>query len=139
MNLYCVMIPTHRNRKLKGGWFDFKWRRKFRRRHDETIRKNVAILHGGYTFLSRSEGGWMNGPNNFQVEGVRPFLFTAETQEKADIIADLVCIHYDQITVMMSVWAQDVQFRDKRELIPFFTNMLSANWTGRLRRELPVK
>jgi len=36
------------------------------------------------------------GPGHFQVEGMRPFLFTAETQEKANIIADLICIHYEQ-------------------------------------------
>jgi hypothetical protein len=137
MNLYFVMIPTHRN--PNGRWFDFKWRRKFSRRHDESIMMIVAILHGGYTFLPRSEGGWMNGPYNFQVEGMRPFLFTAESQDKANIIADLVCIHYEQVTVMAGIWAQDVQFREKRELIPFFTNMLSPSWMTKLRRELAVK
>jgi hypothetical protein len=76
MNLYCVMVPTHRN--PSGGLFDFKRRRRFSRRHDEAIMINVAILHGGYTFLARSEGGWMNGIEHFQVEVMRPFLFTAE-------------------------------------------------------------
>jgi hypothetical protein len=134
MNLYCVMIPTHRN--PNGGLFDFKWRRRFSRRHDEAIMINVAILHGGYTFLPRSEGGWMNGLDHFQIEGMRPFLFTAETQEKANIIADLVCIHYEQLAVMTCVWAFDVQFRERRELIPFFTNMLGSRWMRRLRAEL---
>jgi len=72
MNLYCVMVPTHRN--PSGGLFDFKWRRRFSRRHDEAMMINVAILHGGYAFLTRSEGGCMNGVDHFQVEGMRPFL-----------------------------------------------------------------
>ena len=110
-NLYCVMIPTHRN--PTGGWFDFKWRRKFSRRHDEAILANVALLHGGYTMIPRSEGRWMSRPGEFQIEGMRPFLFTAETQEKANIIADLVCIHYDQDIVMTYICGHHVQLRKR--------------------------
>jgi hypothetical protein len=137
MNLYCVMVPTHRN--PSGGLFDFKWRRRFSCRHDEAIMMNVAILHGGYTFLPRSEGGWMNGVEHFQVEGMRPFHFTAETQEKANIIADLVCIHYDQLFVMTYVCGYDVQFRKKWEMVECYTSMLGPRWMNRLRAELSVK
>jgi hypothetical protein len=134
-NLYCVLIPTHRNQT--GRWLDFKWRRKFSRRHDEAILKNVALLQDGYTMIPRSEGGWMSRPGELQIEGMRPFLFTAETQEKANIIADLVCKHYDQKTVMTYIWGHHVQFRKRWEMIPFFTNMLSAKWVRRLRAEFP--
>jgi hypothetical protein len=136
-NLYCVLIPTHRN--PTGRWLDFKWRRKFSQRHDEAILKNVALLQDGYTMIPRSEGGWMSRPGELQIEGMRPFLFTAETQEKANIIADLVCKHYDQKTVMTYIWGHHVQFRERWEMIPFFTNMLSAKWVRRLRGEFSGK
>jgi len=136
-NLYCVLIPTHRN--PTGRWLDFKWRRKFTRRHDEAILLNVAILHDGYTMIPRSEGGWMSRPGELQIEGMRPFLFTAETQEKANIIADLVCKHYDQKTVMTYIWGHHVQFRKRWEMIPFFTNMLSAKWVRRVQAEFSGK
>jgi hypothetical protein len=121
-NLYCVMIPTHRN--PTKSWFGFRWRRKFTRRYDDRLMKNVAILHGGYTLMPPSRGCWMHPPGHFQAEGMRPFLFTADTQEKANIIADLVAVHYNQLEVMVYVWGYDVQFRKKWEMIPFFTNML---------------
>jgi hypothetical protein len=132
-NLYCVLIPTHRN--PTGRWLDFKWWRKFTRRHDKAILLNVAILHEGYTMIPRSEGGWISGLGELQTEGMRPFLFTAETQEKANIIADLVCKHYGQEKVMTYVMGHHVQFRKRWEMIPFFTNMLSAKWVRRLRAE----
>lgn len=136
-NLYCVLIPTHRNRTER--WFNFKWRRKFRRDHDEVILLNVAALHGGYTMIPRSEGGWMSRPGELQKEGMRPFLFTAETQEKANIIADLVCKHYDQKTVTTYVMGQNVQFRVERGMVEFFTNMLSPKWVRGLRAEFSGK
>jgi hypothetical protein len=126
VNLYFVMIPTHRN--PNGGLLDFKWRRRFSRRHDEAIMKSVAVLYGGYTLLPRSEGGWMNDPGIFQVEGMRPFLFTAHHRESADIIADMVCVHYEQLTVMTGIWALDVQFRDKREGLTPTTNAWRRRW-----------
>jgi hypothetical protein len=120
------MIPTHRN--PNGGWFDFKWRRRFCRRHDEAIMMSVAVLYGGYTLLPRSEGGWLKGPGSLQVEGMRPFLYTAESREQANIIADMVCIHYEQLTVMAGIWAHDVQFRDKREELSPTSNAWRRRW-----------
>jgi hypothetical protein len=136
-NLYCVLIPTHRN--PTGRWLDFKWQRKFTRRHDDAILLNVAVLQDGYTMIPRSEGCWMSRPGELQIEGMRPFLFTAETQERANIIADLVCKHYDQKTVMTYIWGHHVQFRERWEMIPFFTNMLSSKWVRRLRAEFSGK
>jgi hypothetical protein len=136
-NLYCVLIPTHRN--PNGRWSDFKWQRKFSRGHDEAILANVAAMHGGYTMIPSSEGCWWSPQDGFQIEGMRPFLFTAETQEKANIIADLVCKHYDQKTVTTYVMGQNVQFRDEREMVEFFTNMLSPKWVRRLRAEFSGK
>jgi hypothetical protein len=120
--LYCVLIPTHSN--PTGGWLGLKWRRKFSRRHDEIILANVVFLHGGYTLIPPCEGGWMHSLGRLQVEGMRPFLFTAETQEEANIIADLVCSLYGQDEVMTFVWGWEVQFRKRREEIEFFANML---------------
>jgi hypothetical protein len=130
--VYCVMIPTHRNPK---GRFDFKWRRKFGRGHHEIIMKNVALIHGGYTLILPSEGCWKLSPDRFQVESMCPFLFTAENRLQADIIADLVAIHYDQDKVMTYVWGYGAHFRKQWEMIPFYTNMLRPRpkeW--RLRR-----
>lgn len=126
MDLYFVMIPTHRN--PKGGWFDFNWRRRFSRSHDKAIMRSVAALYGGYTLLPRSEGGWMNGPGSFQAEGMRPFLFTADSREGANIITDMVCIHYEQLTVMAGTWAHDIQFRDKREELSPTSNAWRRRW-----------
>ena len=61
---------------------------------------SVAALYGGYTLLTVSEGVWMNGPGNFQVEVMRPFLFTASSREAANIIADMACIHYGQLAAV---------------------------------------
>ena len=126
VNLYFVMIPTHRN--PNGGLLDFKWRRRFSRRHDKAIMRSVAFLYGGYTLLPGSEGCWMNGPGNFQVEGMRPFLFTADSREGANIIADMVCVHYGQLRVMAGIWALDVQFRDKREGLTPTSNAWRRRW-----------
>jgi len=120
--LYCVLIPTHSN--PTGNWLGLKWRRKFSRRHDDIILANVAILHGGYMLIPPCEGGWMQSLGRLQVEGVRPFLFTAETQEEANIIADLVCVLYGQEEVMTFVWGWEVQFRKRQEGIEVFVNML---------------
>lgn len=77
----------------------------------------------------------MPGPDKLQIEGMRPFLFTVETQEKANIIVDLVCKHYEQDVVMTYVCGDHVQFRKGWEMIPFFTNMLDPKWVRRLRAE----
>ena len=133
MNLYFVMVPTHRNPE-PGRLFDFKWRRRFSRPHDEVILVSVAMLHSGYTFLPPSEGAWMRGLYP-QVEGMRPFLFTAGSREQADIITDLVCAHYKQEQVMAGVWAHDVEFRDRRDLHPWLAGceVGSAGWNWRVR------
>jgi hypothetical protein len=107
--LYCVMIPTHRNPSWR--WLNFEYRRKFSRRHDEAIKKSVATFSGGYTSMPPAEGCWAPRPDVFQHEGMRPFLFTAKSEWSANLIADVVCHHYGQHEVMLSVWSKDVQFR----------------------------
>ena len=120
--LYCVMVPTHSN--PRKGLFGLTYRRKFSRRHDDIILEYVANVHGGWTRLPRSTGAWRTGVDKFQIEGMRPFLFTAKAKIEADIIADLICIHYDQRAVMKFVWGYDVEFRKRWEMIPYFTNVL---------------
>jgi hypothetical protein len=120
--LYCAMVPTHRN--PTNRWFDFKWLRKFSRRHHETILNHVADRYKGYTLLPASEGCWTKTPGRYQIEPVRPFLFTARTQQETNIIADLIALHYGQDEVMKFVWGYDVEFRTQWEMIPFYTNVL---------------
>ncbi len=120
--LYCVMVPTHSN--PTKGLFGLTYRRKFSRRHDEVILRYVETIHGGWTRLPRSTGAWRTGVDERQIEGMRPFLFTAKAKIEADIIADLICIHYGQQVVMKFVFGYDVDFRKRLEMIPFFTNVL---------------
>jgi len=120
--LICIMVPTHRN--PARGLFGLTYRQKFSRRHDGVILKYVADVHGGWTLLPRATGGWRTGPDEYQIEGMRLLLFTARTKIEADIIADLICIHYDQKEVMKIVWGSGVEFRKRWEMIPYFTNVL---------------
>lgn len=119
--LICVMVPTHSN--PTKGLFGLTYRRKFSRRHDEVILNYVETVHDGWTRLQPATGCWRNGDER-QIEGMRPFLFTAKSKIEAHIIADLICIHYDQKVVMKFVLGSDVEFRRRWEMIPFFTNVL---------------
>jgi hypothetical protein len=97
----------------------------------------VAAVHGGWTLFPPSTGCWRSGINKLQIEGMRPFLFTAKTKIQSDIIADLICIHYGQETVMKFVLGYDVEFRKQWEMIPFFTNVLvpkKRHWLIRFPR-----
>ena len=128
--VYCVMVPTHSN--PTKGLLGITRRRKFSRRHDNVILNYVAVMHGGWTLLPRSRGCWLAGFGEFQMEGMSPFLFTAKAKIQADIIADLICIHYNQKTVMKFVWGFNVEFRKQWEMIPFFTNVLPDIRAGRV-------
>jgi len=121
--LIGIMVPTHRN-PAKGGLFGLTQRRKFSRRHDDVILKYVANVHGGWTLLPRATGAWRTGVDECQIEGMRLLLFTAKTTMEAAIIADLICIHYDQEVVMKIVWGYGVEFRKRWGMIPYFTSVL---------------
>jgi hypothetical protein len=120
--LIGIMVPTHRN--PAKGLFGLTQRRKFSRRHDDVILKYVANVHGGWTLLPRATGAWRTGVDECQIEGMRLLLFTAKTTMEADIIADLICIHYDQEVVMKIAWGYGVEFRKRWGMIPYFTNVL---------------
>jgi hypothetical protein len=133
--MYCVMVPTHANPDPKQGLFCKTRRRKFSRHDDDVIMNYVAARHGGWTLLPPSTGCWQTGIDERQIEGMRPFLFTAKTKIESDIIADLICNHYGQETVMKFVLGYDVELRKRWEMIPFFTNVLvpkKRRWLTRL-------
>ena len=70
----------------------------------------------------------MNGPRMLQVEGMRPFLYTAPSREAANIIADMICVYYGQETVMTGIWALNVRLRDKRKGLNPTTNAWRRRW-----------
>jgi hypothetical protein len=108
--LYFVMVPTHQN--PRPG----RERQAFSPASDEAAKRMVAKISGGYTFVPPCEGGWVKPDGSLQDEPMRPFLFTAKSREEADRIADALCIHYKQTSVMVGIWAQETQIRYRREL-----------------------
>lgn len=91
MNLYCLLVPTTRNKPLgKNPYYTTRYHRVW----DSKVRK----ITGGLTILVPSRGQWISPNGDLYEEKMIPVQLMC-TKEQIEEIADMTAKYYQQLAI----------------------------------------